>query len=239
MTRDTNRALARSTAVVVLLLASLLGFTSQATAHPTPGGQSSFLPTDNQFALQARRETAPHQSDPRRGAGSGAVWWEVHTYFVAAKNGAPAVWVHNNSRSGVAKWLGDSLRLRRTHIFKGERIRGALKGFHLQSANPANTIVSMLSPATAASKGVYEARWLGFGKTGLGKPSTFFPATWSIAKTEEAIRRAAGSAGMRNAFELTSQGKRWKFSAVVDGIEIEGYLSRSRKTIMTAYPVYK
>ncbi len=140
MSRKTDTSLARSTAVVVLLLASLLGFTSQATAHPSPGGQSSFLATDvatdSQFTPHARRETAPHQSGPRRDAGSGAVCWEVHTYFVAGREAAPAAWVHNKSHSEIL----------------GENLEAA--GINRPSRSAAHHIVAWDDPRAAESRAI-------------------------------------------------------------------------------------
>jgi Bacterial EndoU nuclease len=87
----------------------------------------------------------------------------------------------------------------------------------------------------AVGKGVYKARWLGFGKTGGGKPSTFFPKAWTQRVVEEAIRLAAGLAIVGN-LPMLRQGSRWQFKEVVNGVRIEGLLSWSRKTIITSYP---
>ena len=80
------------------------------------------------------------------------------------------------------------------------------------------------------SKGVYKAKWLGHGKTGSGKKSTFFPDSWTRGRVESAIRQAAGSAIVRDKLVRTSP-NRWYFRSRLDGITNEGYLSRSKKTI--------
>lgn len=135
----------------------------------------------------------------------------------------------------AARVIGAGLRLRKTHVFHGERRQGTLKGYHHEGRQPRHTITVVLIPPNP--KGVYEARWLGYGKTGLGKPSSFFPKTWTRAEVTDAVRLAAGLALVTKTLTVFRSGERWHFSRIVRGIRIEGLLSWSRKTIMTAYPI--
>ncbi len=50
------------------------------------------------------------------------------------------------------------------------------------------------------------------------------------------VMLAAGSAITRNALVRTGP-NRWRFRSRVNGVTIEGYLTGSKRTIVTAYPV--
>lgn len=64
-----------------------------------------------------------------------------------------------------------------------------------------------------------------------------FPDAWSRERVVRNVRSAAETA-IRAARLTRPVGKpRWHFTEVVDGVTIEGYLTRSMKTILTAFPV--
>jgi hypothetical protein len=140
-----------------------------------------------------------------------------------------------NGQHAAARAAATGLVLRRTHVFHGERRRGALKGYHHEGRRPRHAVTQVVVSPNA--HGVYKARWIGFGKTGKGKLSSFFPKAWTQAEVEDAIRLAVGLAIVTNGLTVFRSGSRWKFLEVVRGIRIEGLLSWSGRTIMTAYPL--
>jgi hypothetical protein len=101
----------RSLKLLGLALVLIINLCSHATASPSTGGPSSFLAGPDsvdrssvgfgyitaEYLSKSPSETLPSKTDPRLYAASRPVWLEVHTYFVAGKEGAPAVWVHNAS----------------------------------------------------------------------------------------------------------------------------------------------
>lgn len=133
------------------------------------------------------------------------------------------------------------LRLRWAHVFRGERLGGRLRGYHHEGRRPRHPLTPGTIGATKPS-GPYEARWTGFGVVPTaawqGKYSTFFPRAWSRQKVEEAIRRVAGSALLRNTLTPGYRGS-WLFRGRVFGVMVRGALSPSKKTIMTSFPEYK
>ncbi|MBN68653.1 MAG: hypothetical protein CME32_05150 [Gimesia sp.] len=113
---------------------------------------------------------------------------------------------------------------------------GDISGFHHIGTNPRRHTIVPGTKSTLDANKIYTAKWLGYEKTGNGKLSSFFPDSWSRSKVEHAICQAAGSAIVRNSLVKSSK-NRYKFSAQVHGITIEGYLTASKKTIVTAYPI--
>ena len=166
---------------------------------------------------------------------------EDHTYFVGSEEWGFDVWAHNYNQRKKDIAAGKKLKLSLKHIFKGGRPGGTgdLKGLHHTKGGKPPTGITIVSKAAKGTKGgVYKVRWLGFGKTGKGKKSTLFPDSWSKKKVETAIRQAVGQAQRKGGASYVKQANgKYKFRAKVNGITIEGYVSKSGKTIVTAYPV--
>ncbi|USD35769.1 EndoU domain-containing protein [Ferrimonas sp. SCSIO 43195] len=127
------------------------------------------------------------------------------------------------------------------HVITGEiNKRGRAVGFHSRSGGKDPQGARLIRITAPANRyGIYRGQVAlchGQGWTDKRANSTFFPDSWSHQQVVEAILRAHGA---------SSQPEYGKWSGVVDGITIEGYMCNQGQShcpkgnINTAYPIYQ
>lgn len=108
-TRRREGGLAHATPLLVLALVAVVALL---WGRPSwVGGTATELAPGAQGCVVGAEAGRPVADWPRRGQELGRSRYEVHTYFVAAAEGAPAAWVHNASIGGPVPRPGMTPRM--------------------------------------------------------------------------------------------------------------------------------
>lgn len=155
-------------------------------------------------------------------------------------------YVEPAQKNGRAESRGSTIALHVDHVFNGAiNRRGDIVGVHHRPSAPKQMRVDgklcdleIKQTSPGGEKDVVTAKIIlrdpASGKVVREKFSTLFPAAWSKADIEQAIRDAYGYAKEHGDVERDGA-----FHGRARGIKIDGYLTERGDAIATAFPIFQ